>query len=155
MSSQSWSPAPTGPNPSGATHDLEAVPNRDIRRLVRGLLAGHNGLIVDDAVLVADELVSNAHRHGDAPRTCRIALVNQGRRLRIEVADTSPNLPRIRTPDRFGGRGLVLVDRLASAWGVLPHAHHKIVWAELALDRAGSSGHAAHLAAAADWPRRS
>lgn len=104
--------------------------------------------MVDDAVLVADELISNAHRHGRAPRRCRLALIDQGRCVRIEVDDTSARQPRMRIPDRSGGRGLMLVDRLASSWGVCNHADHKTVWAELALDRAGSSGHARHLTVA-------
>jgi hypothetical protein len=55
----------------------------------------------------------------------------------------------MRTPDRSGGRGLVLVDRLASSWGVQHHADHKTVWAEVALDRtSSSSGPARHLSVA-------
>ncbi len=40
---------------------------------------------------------------------------------------------------------MVLVDRLASSWGVENFADHKTVWAEMVLDGAGSSGHARHL----------
>jgi hypothetical protein len=43
---------------------------------------------------------------------------------------------------------LILVDGLSSSWGVRPDAGHKTVWAELALDGAGSSGHARHMAVA-------
>jgi two-component sensor histidine kinase len=130
--------------------DLDKAPNRGVRDLVRALLTGRAGILIEDAVLVAEELVSNAHRHGDAPRLCRLALLGQGRRLRIEVDDASPAPPYIRTPDSTGGRGLVLVNRLASAWGVQRHTHHKTVWAELALDSPGSSGHTPHMAAAPD-----
>jgi hypothetical protein len=139
-----------GPNSRDIACDLDKVPNRSIRDLVRGVLTGRTGITVEDAVLVAEELVSNAHRHGDAPRVCRLTLLGQGRRLRIEVDDASPTQPRMRTPDNTGGRGLVLVNMLASAWGVQRHAHHKTVWAELALDRPGSSGHAPHMTAAPD-----
>jgi hypothetical protein len=109
------------------------------------MLNGRAGIMVDDAVLVADELVSNAHQHGRAPRHCRFALIDQGRCVRIEVDDASSAQPRLRTPDRSGGRGLLLVDRLSSSWGVRNDADHKTVWAELALDQAGRSGHARHL----------
>jgi Histidine kinase-like ATPase domain len=125
--------------------DLDATSTREVRGLVRDLLHGRDGIMVDDAVLVVDELVSNAHRHGRAARRCRLSLIDEGRCVRVEVDDTSPAQPRLRTPDRSGGRGLVLVDRLASSWGVRNQADHKTVWAELALDRAGSSGHARHL----------
>jgi anti-sigma regulatory factor (Ser/Thr protein kinase) len=113
---------------------VDKAPNRTIRDLVRGLLTGQTGVTVEDAVLVTEELVSNARVHGDGPRTCRLALHDQGRCLRIEVDDTSPDPPRPRTPDSAGGRGLVLVDQLAAAWGVHYYAHHKTVWAELAFD---------------------
>lgn len=134
--------------------DLDVVSNRDVRDLLRGVLAGWTGVILEDAVLVTDELVSNAHLHGESPRVGRLAVVDQGRCLRIEVDDAAPAQPRMRTPDNTGGRGLVLVDRLASAWGVLRHAHHKTVWAEMVLDRPGSSGHAPHLSAAPLRPPR-
>jgi hypothetical protein len=76
----------------------------------------------------------SATRHATAPRVCRLSLIDQGRCLRIEVDDGSPEPPRMRTPDRHGGRGLVLVDRLASAWGVDQHGRGKTVWAELVVD---------------------
>jgi hypothetical protein len=104
-----------------------------VRARVRALLAGYTGLVVEDAVQITDQLVTNAHQHGQPPRTCRLALLDRGRRLRIEVDDASPAEPVPRTPDRFGGLGLILIQRLASAWGVFHHAGHKIVWAELAL----------------------
>jgi two-component sensor histidine kinase len=116
------------------------------------MLADHAGLIADDAILVADELVSNALQHGQAPRACRLILVGNGSRLRIEVDDTSPQDPEIRTPDHTGGRGLILVDRLASRWGFTHHHDHKTVWAELTLNTPRSSGHAPHLTAARTWP---
>jgi anti-sigma regulatory factor (Ser/Thr protein kinase) len=139
------------PNPVHASCSLDDVHTKNVRQLVRDLLAGHAGLIVDDAVLVTDELVTNAHRHGEAPRTCRLSLIDHGRCLRIEVDDTSSREPRIRTPDHTGGRGLILVDRLASRWGFDHTDTHKTVWAELDLDTPGSSGHAPHLTAARSW----
>lgn len=133
------------PNPPPDVEcDLDTTPVREVRRRVRGLLTGLGGIRVEDAVLVADELIANAHQHGSAPRTCR--LTYRGRRLRIEVDDASPRQPRMRTPDRTGGRGMILIDRLASSWGVQNHPDHKTVWAELALDGPGSSGNAPHLA---------
>ncbi|WP_326950133.1 ATP-binding protein [Amycolatopsis sp. NBC_01307] len=135
---------------SDATYDLDTTATREIRRHVRDLLASYRGIPVDDAVLVIDELVSNAHQHGQSPRTCRLTFGGRGRSLRVEVDDASPHQPRIRTADETGGRGLMLVDRLAPAWGVTHHAHTKTVWAELALDRAGN---APHLATAQDWSR--
>ncbi|AXB41618.1 ATP-binding protein [Amycolatopsis albispora] len=131
-------------DPQETRCDLDEVPLRHVRGLVREVLAGRDGLEVDDAVLVADELVSNAHQHGKAPRACRLVLTGEGR-LRIEVDDAGPGQPKMRTPDRTGGRGLRMVNRLASAWGVERYPGHKTVWAELALDGVDGTGHARHL----------
>ena len=130
--------------------DLDRVSNSHVRGLVRGLLAGRTGLVVEDATLVADELVSNAHCHGAAPRHCRLTLLERGGLLRIEVDDASPVAPRMRTPEDSGGRGLLLVDRLASRWGLERRVDRKTVWAELALDGPGSSGHVPHMTAVPD-----
>jgi hypothetical protein len=151
MPGQSESVLSSEPSSMGIDCALDEAPTRSVRQLVRDVLAGHAGITVDDAVLVADELVTNALRHGEVPRLCRLALIGHGRCLRIEVDDASPREPKLRTPDDTGGRGLVLVDRLASRWGFEHHEDHKTVWAELALDTPGSSGHAPHLAAARTW----
>jgi two-component sensor histidine kinase len=148
MQRQVWDTARTEPTTQVVSCDLDATPTREVRQLLRELLTGRDGIMVDDTVLVADELISNAHQHGRGPRSCRLALIDQGRCVRIEVDDASPAQPAQRTPDRTGGRGLILVDRLASSWGVRNHPGHKTVWAELALDRPGSSGHAPHLSVA-------
>jgi hypothetical protein len=127
--------------------DVDASDGRYVRMLVRECVKDRFGNAVDDAVLVTDELVTNAQRHGLAPRVCRLALVDDGHCLRIEVTDSSPAAPRIRTPDLYGGRGLILVDRLASSWGVAYHDHYKTVWAELELGPAGHHRHRPQLTA--------
>jgi len=139
------------PSPPDVNRVLDHFPTSSVRQLVRDLLTGHAGVVVDDAVLMADELVTNAHRHGRAPRVCRLTVVDHGRRLRIEVDDASPREPRPRIPDHTGGRGLILVDRLASRWGFDHHGDHKTVWAELALDSPGRGGQAPHLAVVRTW----
>lgn len=111
--------------------DLDQTSTGTLRQLVRRLLNGRTDVRADDALLVADELASNAIRHGETPRHCRLWLLDHGRGLRIEVADSGPGQPRIITPDNDGGRGLRLVDRLASRWGVRRHAASKTVWAEM------------------------
>lgn len=114
--------------------DLDHTSASALRQLVRVLLDGRTDVRVDDALLVTDELASNAIRHGEAPRGSRLWLLDQGRRLRIEVTDSGPGQPRMITPHHAGGRGLRLVDRLASSWGVRRHADGKTVWAEVHLD---------------------
>jgi hypothetical protein len=149
MSTRAWNASGADRPPAcDVSCDLDVTSTHEVRRLVRGLLPARSGIVADDAALVADELISNAHRHGSGPRACRLSLLDDGRCLRIEVDDTASAQPRLRTPDQFGGRGMILVDRLASSWGVWNHPDHKTVWADLALDGAGSSGHARHLAVA-------
>jgi anti-sigma regulatory factor (Ser/Thr protein kinase) len=139
-------PVTSQPDPPEITCDLDQTSTSGLRQHLRDLLSERDDLMVDDAILVADELATNAIRHGQAPRQCRLMLTEQGRRLRIEVDDAAPTQPRMRTPDRHGGRGLVLVDRLAASWGTLRSPSHKTVWAELTLGRSGRGGHASHLA---------
>jgi two-component sensor histidine kinase len=129
MSEQPW-----GLDVCEVTRSLDDVSPGDVRQLVRALLDGRDGMVVDDAVLVTDELVTNAVRHGGPHRTCRLALIAGGSRLRIEVVDGATTQPRFREPDSTGGRGLVLIDQLASAWGVAQHRDGKTVWAEMAMN---------------------
>jgi anti-anti-sigma regulatory factor len=90
--------------------------------------------LVDRAVLVASELVTNAVLHTRGPLRLRLAL--RGERLHLAVADQSPRLLRLAAdpgdPEAEGGRGLAVVDQLVVAWGV----HHppeggKVLWCVL------------------------
>ncbi|MFE1311997.1 SpoIIE family protein phosphatase [Streptomyces sp. NPDC058755] len=87
----------------------------------------------DEIELVADELITNVlmHTEGSAIVTLR-ALEGSGRRLRVEVEDSSSALPRRRDAgeDGVSGRGLLLVDRLADVWGVEARGGGKCVWCE-------------------------
>jgi serine phosphatase RsbU (regulator of sigma subunit) len=51
----------------------------------------------------------------------------------VEVFDTDLRLPRIRSADETdeGGRGLYLVDQIASRWGSRPTKNGKVVWFEM------------------------
>ncbi|MEU9207814.1 ATP-binding protein [Streptomyces sp. NPDC048415] len=68
---------------------------------------------VDDATLIASELVANAIRHG---RTgCRLRLQLGHGHLTVEVHDDSPGRPRVGPldTDSESGRGLAMVQQLA------------------------------------------
>lgn len=74
---------------------------------------------VDQAVLVASELVTNAVIH--AHTELRLLVELRGTQLHLAVQDTSPHLLRLATsPDALaeGGRGLPLVEALATTWQV-------------------------------------
>lgn len=77
---------------------------------------------------LVSELATNAVIH--AGTTFEVRLTLTGAQLRCEVSDTSPRIPRPRAyaADATTGRGLLLVERLATAWGVLRRAGGKTVW---------------------------
>ena len=85
----------------------------------------------EDATLLASELVTNAVRHAGSAPQLRVELDRE--QLVVAVSDGDPTPPRAARPDpeASGGRGLRLVDHVASAWGVHPHAGGKTVWCSL------------------------
>ncbi|MFC1437362.1 PAS domain S-box protein [Streptacidiphilus sp. N1-10] len=89
--------------------------------------------LADTACLLASELLSNAVRHACGP--LRLRLRQAGAELSVEVCDGSPVLPHARSagPEEESGRGLALVDSLASDWGTLPTGEGKAVWFSLPL----------------------
>ncbi|KAB2345230.1 SpoIIE family protein phosphatase [Actinomadura rudentiformis] len=91
---------------------------------------------VEDAVLIASELVTNAvvHAGTDIELTCLLDM--PGDTVRVEVRDLLP-MRRVDAPDQAAGRldghrGLVLTHSLAEAWGVTYTKTSKTVWFELA-----------------------
>jgi anti-anti-sigma regulatory factor len=74
---------------------------------------------VDQAVLVADELVTNAVVHARSQLRLRVEL--RGQQLHLAVHDADPHLLRLASAPEVlaeGGRGLPLVETLASSWEV-------------------------------------
>lgn len=114
----------------GITADLSELAR--VRGWVRTTLGGLPADVVTTAVMVVDELTSNALRHGLAPYHVR--LIHDAAKLRIEVDDSSNESARRTTPSDRGGRGLLLVERCAAAWGQLRRLGGKTLWAELATD---------------------
>ncbi|MET9433409.1 SpoIIE family protein phosphatase [Streptomyces sp. NPDC006551] len=90
---------------------------------------------IDSAVLMVSEMVTNVliHTDGDALLVAEVTCDDEARRLRVEVADTSDELPHKRQPGEMAssGRGLVLMEMLAHAWGVDPRGEGKSIWFEL------------------------
>jgi len=86
--------------------------------------------LVEVAVLLVSELVTNAIRHGQG--AVGLVIKKFPSRLCVEVTDDGPGLPSARAPHNHhaGGRGLILVERLATEWGVTPLARRpgKTVW---------------------------
>lgn len=90
---------------------------------------------VDSAVLMVSEMVTNVlvHTDGDAVLVADAVGEPGTRRLRVEVADSSDELPHKRHPGEMAssGRGVLLMEMLADAWGVDPRGEGKSIWFEL------------------------
>jgi anti-sigma regulatory factor (Ser/Thr protein kinase) len=89
--------------------------------------------VTDDARLIASELVTNAVRAG-SPAVHLVLEVHHGT-VTLEVHDDVPDPPVLRRPGPGAntGRGLLIVDALAEAWGAEPSTDGKVVWARLAV----------------------
>ncbi|MFJ9715969.1 SpoIIE family protein phosphatase [Streptomyces sp. NPDC101213] len=98
---------------------------------------------VDSAVLLVSEMLTNVlvHTDDDALLVAEVAGDPGERRMRIEVTDTSDSLPHKRRPGELAssGRGLVLTELLADAWGVSPRGEGKTIWFELYEPGAGGA----------------
>lgn len=88
--------------------------------------------IRDDVTLLVGELVTNAVRFAAGPVTVR--LIRAGHGLLCEVGDTGNGRPRLSRGGLLddGGRGLHIVHRLTTRWGVRWTDTGKVVWAEVA-----------------------
>ncbi|MDX3690352.1 SpoIIE family protein phosphatase [Streptomyces europaeiscabiei] len=116
----------------------QAEPERiaGARQQVRELLHDWScGDQIDSAVLLVSEMLTNVLVHTDADALLIAEMTGDGgkRRMRIEVTDASDDLPHKRHPGELAssGRGLVLMDVLADAWGVDPRGDGKSIWFEL------------------------
>ncbi|MFE4592589.1 SpoIIE family protein phosphatase [Streptomyces laurentii] len=109
------------------------------RAFVRDTLQGWGyAEVVDDAVVLTSELVTNAVIH--AGTSADVLCLRHDDGVRIEVADRYPEreipVQQSRTPgspDRENGRGLLLCAALATRWGVDYAPTHKHVWFHLDL----------------------
>jgi anti-sigma regulatory factor (Ser/Thr protein kinase) len=84
----------------------------------------------DSVLLVVSELVTNAVRYAAGPITVR--LIRAGRGLLCEVEDTGNGRPRLVRGGMLddSGRGLHVVHKLTTRWGVRWTDTGKAVWAE-------------------------
>jgi anti-sigma regulatory factor (Ser/Thr protein kinase) len=104
------------------------------RRVVRAVLAE---VVSEDmsqtAELLVSELVTNAITHGTGTVTVSIDCTDDT--LAVTVSDDDPAVPELQ-PEclmAVGGRGLRMIESLASAWGVTPREDGpgKDVWFRL------------------------
>ena len=89
--------------------------------------------LIDEALLLVTELVTNAVVH--AGTELELEISTDPDRLRVEVSDRSPGtLPSVQeapSETREGGRGIFLLDALATEWGTRHFGTGKSVWFQL------------------------
>ncbi len=121
------------------TAAITALPAQDrspaaARRVVQDALVG-GGLevLLDEALLLVTELVTNAVVHAGTDVELHVE-IGAGR-VRVEVVDHGagalPVLSGAPSLEREGGRGLFLLDALAQEWGTRHFAGGKSVWFSL------------------------
>jgi anti-sigma regulatory factor (Ser/Thr protein kinase) len=130
-------PAPVGRSVHDAWRYFEPTPSapRAARQFVAQTLRswGIEGLI-HTAEIVVSELATNATHHAESRFTVTLSL-RPGGQVRLAVADNAAEEPWIRQArgDDVGGRGMYLVNALASTWGTDVVDGSKTVWADLDL----------------------
>jgi anti-sigma regulatory factor (Ser/Thr protein kinase) len=112
---------------------VDAVPaaRRQVISLAQDLGLVLSDQALENVELLASEVIANAVLHTDAP--CDVSVTRTDERLRVEVTDTDPSLPSAveAGPDDESGRGLLLVNALADAWGTRPEPMGKTTWFEI------------------------
>jgi anti-sigma regulatory factor (Ser/Thr protein kinase) len=96
--------------------------------------------LIEDAVLVISELVTNAYKamDGQVPAgTIEFSIRLFDDHLLLEVIDRSDKVPVYKGPVDAGmedGRGLCIVETISDDWGYFFHRGRKVVYAILLLD---------------------
>ena len=115
-------------------HDLHAPAS------ARGMLADNTQTLAaahrDDLLVLVSELVTNAVIHG-RPDVVLHLIVASGQ-VRVEVYDRGKTFSFVGAPsvsvNQSSGRGLAIVDTLATSWGTtVAPSRGKAVWFELSL----------------------
>jgi hypothetical protein len=104
----------------------------------------------EPATLLTSELVTNAVLHARSRPELKLRLTDE--RLWVGVSDATPVSPVRKRygPEAATGRGLMLVERMAAAWGTSVSEQGKVVWFELSPDAGQATGLALEAEALAD-----
>ncbi|MGB2757222.1 MAG: ATP-binding protein [Acidimicrobiia bacterium] len=115
---------------SERTFDAVAASVHDAREFISEVRGLPRSVNLDDVALVVSELTTNAVIHAHTPFVLKVEVA--AGRVRVEVADGNRQHPKVSDGvlSAVGGRGLLIVARLASAWGVVTTPAGKIVFAE-------------------------
>ena len=103
------------------------------RRLTERLCAAAalDGTVSDAAVLLVSEVVTNAITHGG--RGARLTVTTGKLGVHVEVGDDNQDMPYWREPNMMAedGRGIGIVDALATHWGIRAKPLGKVVWFQI------------------------
>jgi anti-sigma regulatory factor (Ser/Thr protein kinase) len=97
------------------TAEAAAVARDCVERLLTA--DGATASVVETATLLVSEVVSNAVKHGSGPLGLTVTKVSRGWQLRVSDCSAATPVVRKSSLDHEGGRGLMLVQILARAWG--------------------------------------
>ncbi|WP_073952906.1 ATP-binding protein [Streptomyces kebangsaanensis] len=135
------SPTATGVPGYSETVPCEPESAHKARLLVSAALSAWGITELTEAgTLIVSELLTNAINHTRSRMARVIVRRVANDRVRIGVADTSPDVPEVGRPSEEAeeGRGLLLVNTLSDRWGYDVKGRgkgtYKVVWAELLVE---------------------
>jgi anti-anti-sigma regulatory factor len=94
--------------------------------------------LAGSACIVVTELVNNVVSHSRTSMTVLLAVHDDG--MSVAVRDRSQAVPTFTgapAPTSYGGRGMLLIDSVASRWGSLVLTNGKVVWAQITAEPDG------------------
>jgi anti-sigma regulatory factor (Ser/Thr protein kinase) len=119
--------------PNSLTLPPDPAAVREARGFVRRHLDAYalDADTIDTVVLLTSETVTNALTHGRSEARLTIAVTRA--RVLVEVGDDNSRHPQRAQPDAdaLDGRGLAILELLATRWGVRDDAYGKTVWFEI------------------------
>ncbi|MBB3053534.1 hypothetical protein FHS23_004588 [Prauserella isguenensis] len=113
---------------NGTTDELSSA-----RDLLRYTLADLPEEFVIDALLVADELITDTLRSSGGPALLHVRRTNGGYCLQIEVTTLGAKPPTVSLAEASQGLqvGRIILEQLAANWGVEQNASSTTTWAAL------------------------
>ena len=120
-----------------ATLDAVALSAQAARSVVHAICTDAHvpAPVTETALLLVSEVVTNAITHGEGRPVVDVDVKSDG--MRVCVTDQAADMPSVQPQDEASehGRGMFIVDTLASRWGVSPLAPTgKAIWFELDRD---------------------
>ncbi|WP_328450264.1 hypothetical protein [Amycolatopsis sp. NBC_00438] len=109
-----------------------ASASREARRLTAQVFADTSPAHLTDLLIVVDELVADADRHGSRLREVHLCRFDMPAVAHIEVISTPPVTPcRDEPAAADAALGRLFLEELAAAWGVQREGDDWMTWAEV------------------------